>query len=111
VRRDPAQLSGPAEQVQRINLACSDLPGVIEVTSMRSRQAGPSAWIDMEVAVKSDISVKEAHQVTEQVQETIKGLLGKAARAQVKFRSSNGSGNGESGKPVLGVGQTAEDNA
>lgn len=100
----------PAEQVERINQACRDLPGVIDVTSMRSRQAGPNAWVDMEVSVKSGISVKEAHQVTAQVQQTIQALLGKAAKAQVKFRSSNG--NGESGKPVLGVGsRPVEDNA
>jgi cation diffusion facilitator family transporter len=84
----------PAEEVERISRACGELPGVKEVVKLRSRQAGPQAWIDMEVAVASEISVQEAHSVTRQVQQTIERVVNRAVSTQVKFRSSNG-------KPVV----------
>jgi cation diffusion facilitator family transporter len=84
----------PLSQVERINAACTVLPGVEEVTNLRSRQAGPQAWVDMEILVKSGISVQEAHQVTREVRSTVQEILGKGATAQVRFRASGGNGVG-----------------
>jgi len=90
----------PAEKVAAISGACSRLPGVEGVVNLRSRQAGPQSWIDMEVAVASDISVQEAHAVTGHVRQAIEGVMGRNVNAQVKFSARNG-------KPIFGVGEAS----
>jgi cation diffusion facilitator family transporter len=91
----------PPEKVAAISGACSRLPGVEGVVNLRTRQAGPQSWVDMEVAVAAGISVQEAHAVTRQVQGTIEGVIGRNVSTQVKFSARNG-------KPVFGVSEATE---
>ena len=99
----------PLTQIERINAACRVVPGVVDVTSLRSRQSGPQAWVDMEVAVRSDISVLEAHQITGAVRQAVQGVLGRNSAAQVKFRARNGNGVSLPGS-VPGAGTAVEGN-
>ncbi len=77
----------PANEVNRIRSACSGVPGVLRVVTLRSRQAGPKSWVDAEVALPLGLTIKEAHQITEEVRRAIRRALGRAVEAQVKFRT------------------------
>jgi cation diffusion facilitator family transporter len=80
----------PETEVQQIRRVCQDLPGVDCIHSLRTRQAGPQSWVDIDVAVAETLSVSEAHRITSEVDRAVRAALGRGVETQVKFRSNNG---------------------
>jgi cation diffusion facilitator family transporter len=83
----------PSEQISGVDTVCRQVPGVIDVLSLRTRQSGPQPWVDIEVAVERSIPVADAHEITNAVRGRVEQFLGRTSQIQVKFRSMDGGQN------------------
>jgi cation diffusion facilitator family transporter len=75
----------PPDEVEHIARACQQLPGVLGLKTMRTRQSGPHACVDMDVLVSPELSVKEADRIRAQVAQAIRLILDRPVETQVKF--------------------------
>lgn len=69
---DASPASGEQEAIMR---AVGALPGVSDVHDVRIRPAGGSWFVDMHVTVDGDLSVRDSHAITEQVEELVRSIL------------------------------------
>ena len=51
------------------------IPGVTEVRRVRMRTSGPETFVDVTVAVRSDTSLDEAHDIATQAEKSVLGVL------------------------------------
>ena len=58
-----------------IEQAVASLPGVVAVDRIRSRQSGPSIFVDMTLAVARTVSLEEAHSIAAAAESTVQKLL------------------------------------
>ena len=79
-------VSIPEEDVAMVEKACAKVEGVKNVAHVRSRQAGRETWVDVAVAVPSDMDVKKAGQVCKKVESAVLGVLGNGVVTQVRFQ-------------------------
>jgi cation diffusion facilitator family transporter len=56
------------EVIQEVRHATSQVPGVLDVTEVRVRWLGHRLLPDVNIAVKSDLSVERGHQIAKEVQ-------------------------------------------
>jgi len=89
----------PPDKVESLRRVAEDVPGVVDVHTIRSRRSGSQAWVDMVITVAEGESVAKAHQVSEDVHRAVEDALGPRARVQVAFRSRK--------RPVLDQGVEA----
>ncbi len=65
----------PPSYVQRATMAAVAVPGVLDVSKTRVREAGDQYFVDMTVAVKSALGFGSAHAVTETVEAAVKKVF------------------------------------
>jgi cation diffusion facilitator family transporter len=51
------------------------IPGVAEVRRVRMRTSGPETFVDVTVAVRSDTSLDQAHDIATHAEESVRGIL------------------------------------
>jgi cation diffusion facilitator family transporter len=56
---------------QKIRSFVSEQPGVEKIDLLRTRQFGNKIYIDLEIAVKRDISLIDAHAIAERVHDAV----------------------------------------
>jgi cation diffusion facilitator family transporter len=67
--------SAPQGINAEIEQVVASLPGVVAVDRIRSRQSGPSTFIDMTLAVARTASLEEAHAIAAAAESTVQKLL------------------------------------
>ena len=67
--------SAPQGVNLEIEKAVANLQGVVAVERVRSRQSGPSTFVDMTLAVESTASLEEAHAIAENAESAVRDLL------------------------------------
>ncbi len=60
---------------RQIKEIVEEIPGVAEVGNIRVRQSGPTTFVDMTINVPRQRSLTEAHDISEQVEKAVRGLL------------------------------------
>ncbi len=75
----------PEEDVQLVLDACSDVDGVERVDTVRSRQSGSTAWVDVIIATGPGTSLERISTIRRDVEQAVRSVLGHGARPQVKF--------------------------
>ncbi len=76
----------PEASVSALRRACAEVPGVLEVSGMRTRQSGANSWVDVEVRVARGTAVRVADEIRRDVQRAIRITLRGTVFSQVKFR-------------------------
>jgi cation diffusion facilitator family transporter len=76
----------PDAAVAAVRRSCSDVPGVLGVASLRTRQSGANSWVDIEVQVARGTQVRQASEIRRNVQSAIRVALPGSVFSQVKFR-------------------------
>jgi cation diffusion facilitator family transporter len=64
----------PVGLAERVRQAATSVPGVLDAPSVRLRESGSSTFADVVVTVPRTTSVAEAHELTEKVEEAIRGV-------------------------------------
>lgn len=64
----------PKEMEERVRSAASSVPGVIDTPSVRLRESGSRAFADVVITVPRTISAPEAHEISERVEEAVRGV-------------------------------------
>ncbi len=63
----------PEEALARIRaVIAANADGAIEAHDLRTRQAGPMAFVDFHLVVKGSMSVSEAHEICDRLERAIK---------------------------------------
>lgn len=62
----------PPEQVEEIRSIILSVPGVLGLHKLKTRRAGHSAIIDVDIKVNPDISVTKGHDIATRVEHTVK---------------------------------------
>lgn len=70
--------TAPAGMAERVAAAVEAMPGVIDCHNVRVRHAGPHVFVDAHVSVDGRQTLEEAHRLTEEIEEAIRGLLPRA---------------------------------
>jgi cation diffusion facilitator family transporter len=64
----------PVGLAERVHRAATSVPGVLEAPSVRLRESGSSTFADVVVTVLRITSAAEAHKITQDVEEAIRGV-------------------------------------
>ncbi len=64
----------PVGLAERVHRAAISVPGVLEAPSVRLRESGSSTFADVVVTVPRTTSAAEAHEITQEVEEAIRGV-------------------------------------
>jgi cation diffusion facilitator family transporter len=64
----------PVGLAERMRRAATSVPGVLDAPSVRLRESGSSTFADVVVTVPRTTSAAEAHEITEEVEEAIRGV-------------------------------------
>ena len=67
----------PVELQGRISRAAESVPGVVEARQVRLRESGHRKFADIVVTVPRTVSAAEAHDISEKVEETVRGIDGR----------------------------------
>jgi len=59
---------------EKIKQAVEDIPGITDCHQIRIRTSGPTLFIDIHILADPNLSLEEAHHLTEQAEETIRKL-------------------------------------
>ena len=78
----------PDEDLDMIRQACIDVEGVEAVLHVRSRKGSRSCWVDVVVRVPEELTVAQAHGLTEQAVSAIRAVIGESARSHVRFQAA-----------------------
>ena len=70
--------TAPAGLEERIIAAVQALPGVIDCHNVRARYSGPRLFVDIHVLVDGNQSLRAAHDLTEQIERVIQGMVADA---------------------------------
>jgi divalent metal cation (Fe/Co/Zn/Cd) transporter len=76
----------PDEDLELVEEACRGVEGVRQVSYVRSRRAGSETWLDIAVAVPEGLPVAEGHEIRQQIQGAVLGVLGPRVTTQVRFQ-------------------------
>ncbi|MGE5645065.1 MAG: cation diffusion facilitator family transporter [Acidobacteriota bacterium] len=63
---------------RRIAAAVEALPGVTDCHNVRVRYSGPRPFVDVHVLLEGDQTLRQAHEMTEQIERAIQGVLPEA---------------------------------
>ena len=63
--------SCPKDIEASMNRAISDVAGVLRVDELKTRQFGANCYVDVEVSVNPEISLRKAHNIAEEIHEKI----------------------------------------
>lgn len=66
--------TAPVELREEISRRVGDVPGVVEVRSVRLRESGNRKFADIVVSVARTISAEEAHGITEGIERAVRGV-------------------------------------
>ncbi|MBF0482576.1 MAG: cation diffusion facilitator family transporter [Desulfovibrionaceae bacterium] len=66
------------DQSEAIERAVSRVPGVAKVSHLRLRQSGPAAFVDMTLVVREDLSLEEAHAISDAAEQAVLDQLAHA---------------------------------
>lgn len=69
-------VSLPDEVEDRIEATAKTIPGVIELHELKTRREGPGIIMEGHLVLLSDISLKEAHNISKKVEESIRKEFG-----------------------------------
>ena len=64
----------PVGLVDKVRRAATSVPGVVDVPSVRLRESGSRTFADVVVTVARTTSAAEAHELTEKVEEAVRGV-------------------------------------
>ena len=64
----------PVGLVEKVRRAATTVPGVVDVPSVRLRESGSRTFADVVVFVARTTSAAEAHELTEKVEEAVRGV-------------------------------------
>jgi len=67
--------SAPQGLNEKIKLAVESIPGITDCHQIRIRTSGPGLFIDIHILVDPNVSLEEAHRLTEQAEEAIRKLV------------------------------------
>jgi cation diffusion facilitator family transporter len=67
--------TAPAGAEAKIVAAVQELPSVLDCHSVRIRSAGNQPFVDLHVCVNGDLSLREAHDLTEEIEQTIRKVI------------------------------------
>lgn len=59
------------EEYKAIKNTALNVKGVISIDSLKTRMFGPKIYVDMEIALRGDLTLNEAHQIAENVHDEI----------------------------------------
>lgn len=68
----------PVGLSEELAQAVSDIPEVMEVRSVRARQVGPRAFVDMTLGVSRTASVEQSHGIAEQAERRVRRIVSQA---------------------------------
>ncbi len=66
--------SAPAGQLEQVRQAAAAVPGVRSVYDVRVRHAGARQFIDLKVCLQTDMPLSLAHELTENIERSLRGL-------------------------------------
>lgn len=69
-------VSLPDEVEERIEATAKTIPGVIELHELKTRREGPGIIMEGHLVLDSDISLKEAHNISKKVEESLRKEFG-----------------------------------
>lgn len=69
-------VSLPDEVEERIEATAKTIPGVIELHELKTRREGPGIIMEGHLVLHSDISLKEAHNISKKVEESLRKEFG-----------------------------------
>ena len=69
-------VSLPDEVEDRIEATAKTIPGVIELHELKTRREGPGIIMEGHLVLHSDISLKEAHNISKKVEESLRNEFG-----------------------------------
>lgn len=69
-------VSLPDEVEERIEATAKTIPGVIELHELKTRREGPGIIMEGHLVLHSDISLKEAHNISKNVEESLRKEFG-----------------------------------
>lgn len=69
-------VSLPDEVEERIEATAKTIPGVIELHELKTRREGPGIIMEGHLVLLSDISLKEAHNISKKVEESLRKEFG-----------------------------------
>jgi len=75
----------PPGEVEAIARACRAVPRVQGVLALRTRHAGPHAWVDVALRVDGGLRVEQTAELRRQVKREIRAALPHSMTIQVKF--------------------------
>lgn len=67
----------PVELQERISRGAEAVPGVVDARRVRLRESGHRKFADITVTVPRTVSAAEAHDISEKVEETVRGIDGR----------------------------------
>lgn len=70
--------TAPAGLRAQVEAAAGGVEGVLRVDRVRTRRAGNRTFVDVTIAVPRTIPFERVHQISEQVEEAVRGILGHA---------------------------------
>jgi cation diffusion facilitator family transporter len=65
----------PHGMVDEITRRVEAIPGVIDCHHVRLRHSGPYLFVDLHVRVNGQLSLREAHAITEQIESSIRDMV------------------------------------
>lgn len=65
----------PRGMVEEITRRVQAIPGVIDCHHLRLRHSGPYLFVDLHVRVNGQLSLREAHAITEQIESSIRHMV------------------------------------
>ena len=74
------------EQMEKIRKAIVSLPGVKKINYLRTRQIGQKIWVDVEVCVKEEKTLKEANVVSREIRAALMRKMHYISNVQVSLR-------------------------
>lgn len=74
------------EQMEKIRKAIVSLPGVKKINYLRTRQIGQKIWVDVEVCVKGEKTLKEANVVSREIRAALMRKMHYISNVQVSLR-------------------------
>ena len=67
--------AAPPGLVERVAAEVESVPRVLSVRTLRARQSGPAAFVDLTVGVDRSASLEEAHRIAKAVEERVLALI------------------------------------
>lgn len=67
--------AAPEGYAEKIAAAAEQVPGVVDCHDVRVRHSGPCVFADIHVTVDGNMPLREAHAMTEQIEEAVRAVL------------------------------------